>query len=180
MNQREVLSTPGPITGASKPATIFWAVLAVVLYLATLYALSVWNTMAATVITVFLGPFIAMIASGIQAYHNGSVALSFLLAFAPVFGAITNSYQRFGTVEGTGYLVVMALFAGSTAHLLGFEVSEPRDGSDVETIAVAVVLVVSGAVFAVARWPGLHEAVVAGILVVSVTVLIWMVREVTS
>ena len=90
MNRSEVFSTPGPITGSSKASSVVWAVLAVVLYLATLYALSVWNTMAATVITVFLGPFIAMIASGIQAYHNGSVALSFLLAFEPVFGAITN------------------------------------------------------------------------------------------
>jgi Flp pilus assembly protein TadB len=82
--------------------------------------------------------------------------------------------------EGIGSLIVMALFAGSTAHLLGFEVSEPRDGSDVETIAVAVILVVSGAVFTVVRWPGLHEAAIAGIMVVVVTVLIWMVREVTS
>ena len=67
MNHTEVLSTPGPITSSSKASSVVWALLAVVLYLATLHALFVWNTMAAAVITVLLGPFVAMLAAWIQA-----------------------------------------------------------------------------------------------------------------
>lgn len=179
MNRSTILSTPGPVTGSSTRAGILWSGIALITYLMALYLLMVWHSWS-VLILVLLGPFITMLPACIQAAHNGSVVLSLLITIAPVVGMSTSAYLRSGDLGEPGIFILMALFAGATAHLLGFETSNPRPASERETRAVTGILVVSGAVFVYEQFPGFHEVVVAGFLVVTVTGFVWLARDAVS
>jgi len=145
----------GPIVGRSCRRGGRWTVVFVVLVGASLVVYRTRTGLAATVFVGVGATAVASVVASMQAYRNGSVALSWLLASAPAVAfAILTVEWWFPDGSFPVWLHLNAgLFIGLTAHLLGVELAEsrgvaPRPRRRVERYAVLGLLAVSGTIFA--------------------------------
>lgn len=96
---------------------------------------------------------LAAVLALVQAYRNGSPALSVLLATAPLWGSLAATVGR-PPVDGWSFLghLVATLFVGATAHLVGVEAAEsrglsPRSATRAERLGLLATLCAAAAVF---------------------------------
>lgn len=126
----------------------------VVLVAAAFLAYRTWNGLATTAFIGIGGTAIASAVAAVQAYRNGSVLLSWLLASTP---ALAFAILTYGWWFPDGSFPVWThlnsgVFIGLTAHLLGVELAESRGGPPrprrpLERYVVLGMLCVSGAIF---------------------------------
>lgn len=150
-------TTPSAVTGATKRQAGIWVGFLVAIYAGTLFLLMNVSFGEFFLVT-YVAPLLAFLVAIGQAYRNGSVALSWLITAAPFGALLTSDLVGFtqlsiGSIDILDYLVV-AVFLGTTAHLLGMEMANsreksPRTSSQTEQRGLLVVLTVTGILFAV-------------------------------
>lgn len=150
-------TTPSAVTGATKRQAGIWAGILIAIYAGSL-AILMNATIGEFGLIKSVAPLLAFIVAIAQAYRNGSVALSWLLPAAPFGAVLTSDLVGFtklhiGPIDVLGFLVV-AVFLGTTAHLLGMETAKtreksPRTTSQTEQRGLLVILAVTGTLFAV-------------------------------
>lgn len=148
----------GVLIGATKRRAGVWAGVCVAIYAVTLLRLLATDSFGSFFLITYVGPLVAFLVATVQAYRNGSVALSWLIAGAPLLASMTVRLVWFhhpgiGLSEASGYLIA-ALFLGTTAHLLGTEAATvrrtaPRTPSRTEKRGLLAILLVTGMLFAV-------------------------------
>lgn len=152
------VTTPGAVTGATKRQAGIWTGILVAMYAGTLVLLMRNASLGTVGLVQHVAPYLAFIVAIRQAYRNGSVVLSWLIPAAPFVALLTSDLVGFaqlsiGYIDVVGDLIV-AVFLGTTAHLLGMEMAKsreksPRISSQTEQRGLLVVLTVTGTLFAV-------------------------------
>lgn len=141
------------VLGASRREAAAWAGVAGTLFVGTLlFASRDGLTFGEPFLIALSGSLLGSVLAAVQAWRNGSVALSWFLTGAPVAALVSLLWLYVGPAWGVDRLLALLVavaFVGTTAHLFGVETAEwlatpPRRTSRTERLGLVAVLLATG------------------------------------